>query len=97
MTPTILAFQKKMDMWMAQQDKENKRLFQNLQLGHENIVKQLALISSDQNKNNHQEKNLAALSASLEKIEAKMKEQNAEMKQFPANLLAVLNDSRNFS
>jgi len=91
---SILASQTNIGLWMAQQDKDNKRRFQILQLGQENIAKQLAIITSNQNKKDHQENDSAALMASLEKIETKIKEQNAEIKQLPANLLAVLNDSR---
>ncbi len=79
-----------MGLWMAQQDKDNKRLFQN----QENIVQQLAIISSILNKKDFRENDSAAPAASLEKIETEMKEQNAEIKQLPANLLTVLNDSR---
>jgi len=75
---------------MAQQDKDNKRRFQNLQLGQENIVKQLTIITSILNKTDYRENDSAALTDSLEKIETEMKEQNDEIKQ----LHDVLNDSR---
>jgi len=77
---------------VAQQDGENKRLFQILQMGQESIVKQLRA-TSDQSKR----ENSAALKASMEIMETQMKEQNNDIKQDLANLLAVLNDLRKCS
>ena len=77
---------------LAQQGIENKRLFQNLQMGQENIVKQL-MATSDKSK----KENSAALKSSMEIMETRMKEQSNAIEQDLANLHAVLNDSRKCS
>ena len=84
------SFENQMSIKLSQQDAENKRLLETLQLGQEDIAKQLFTIISNQNKKDDREDHSASITASLKVIET-------EMKELPAKLLGILNNSRKYS
>lgn len=82
----IQAFLKKLDLKITQQHADTKRLLGTLQRDQDDNV--LALMT---NSDRNVKEITSTLTASLEKLEIKMKEQNDKINELPTKMLASLN------